>query len=122
MAFDVVVAEPAEFESWLAGQADPARDPVGPTAERGRELFLTHGCAACHVVRGTPARGVVGPDLTHVGSRLALAAATIPNEPDDFHRWIARTDDVKPGVLMPEYGMLPPEDLKALAAYLDGLE
>ena len=79
-------------------------------------------CAACHVIRGTPARGVVGPDLTHVGSRLALAAATIPNKPDDFHRWIARTDDVKPGVLMPEYGMLPPDDLKALAAYLDGLE
>jgi cytochrome c oxidase subunit 2 len=29
---------------------------------------------------------------------------------------------VKPGVHMPAFGMLPPEDLEALALYLEGLQ
>jgi cytochrome c oxidase subunit 2 len=64
----------------------------------------------------------VGPDLTHVGSRLSLGAATLSNDPEAFQRWIANTDHVKPGVHMPAFGMLPPEDLRALAAYLDALQ
>jgi cytochrome c oxidase subunit 2 len=122
MAFVVVVHEPDDFESWLRQQSEPARTPPGPLATRGREVFLSSGCGACHTVRGTAADGVIGPDLTHVGSRESLAAATLPNEPDDFRRWIARPDAVKPGVHMPHFNMLPPDDLDALAAYLDGLE
>ncbi|HEX2163708.1 MAG TPA: cytochrome c, partial [Thermoanaerobaculia bacterium] len=90
-------------------------------AARGGELFLAHGCGACHAVRGTPADGVVGPDLTHVGSRLTLAAGTLPNRRRDFRRWLAATGAIKPGVHMPAFGMLPDEDLAALAAYLEGL-
>ena len=122
MNFYVVVVEREDFARWLAHQRTPARPPAGALAARGRELFLANGCGACHTVRGTPADGVVGPDLTHVGSRVSLGAGILPNEPDDFRRWVARTDDVKPGVHMPAFGMLPPEDVRALAAYLDGLE
>jgi cytochrome c553 len=43
-------------------------------AGEGRELFFLNGCAACHAIRGTEARGKIGPDLTHVGSRLTLGA------------------------------------------------
>jgi cytochrome c oxidase subunit 2 len=122
MNFYVVVMEQDDFAGWLAHQAGPAQAPAGPLAARGQELFLANGCGACHAVRGTSADGVVGPDLTHVGSRLSLGAGVLPNEPDDFLRWIARTEDVKPGVHMPAFGMLPAEDLRALAVYLDGLE
>ena len=122
MSFYVVVQEPDEYERWLAEQGEPAREPDDPLAERGGELFLSNGCGACHVIRGTPARGLVGPDLTHVGSRLSLGAGILPNEPDAFVRWISRTDELKPGVHMPAFGMLPEEDLRAMAAYLDGLE
>ena len=73
-------------------------------------------------VRGTEADGVVGPDLTHVGSRVSLGAGILPNEPAALVRWIARTADVKPGVHMPAFGMLPQEDLRALAAYLKALQ
>jgi cytochrome c oxidase subunit 2 len=73
-------------------------------------------------VRGTPADGVVGPDLTHVGSRLSLGAGILPNEPEAFQRWIAHPDIIKPDVLMPAFGMLPLEESQALAAYLDGLQ
>jgi len=121
MAFNVVVQEREEFERWLAHQARPAEPPVEPTPARGQELFLANGCSACHTIRGTTAAGVIGPDLTHVGGRLSLAAGTLPNEPDDFRRWVAHTTDVKPGVLMPPFHMLPPDELQALAAYLKGL-
>ena len=110
-----------EFDRWLAEQAAPAQPPAEPLAVRGQSLFLADGCGACHTIRGTPAAGLIGPDLTHVGSRLGLAAATLPNGPDDFRRWVAHTTDVKPGVLMPPFHMLPPDELEALAAYLKGL-
>jgi cytochrome c oxidase subunit 2 len=122
MKFSVVVLEKHDFIRWLAHQAEPARTPAQPLARRGQELFLRDGCSACHAVRGTPAAGVVGPDLTHVGGREGLGAATLPNERDDFVRWLASTESLKPGVHMPAFGMLPAEDLQALAAYLDGLE
>ena len=122
MAFNVVVQEREEFDRWLAHQARPAEPPAEPTPARGQELFLANGCGACHTIRGTPAAGVIGPDLTHVGSRLSIAAGTLPNQPDDFRRWVAHTAGVKPGVLMPSFHMLPPDELQALAAYLKGLE
>lgn len=122
MKFSVVVLEKRDFIRWLDHQAEPARAPAQPLARRGQELFLRNGCSACHAVRGTPAAGVVGPDLTHVGGRRGLGAATLPNERDDFVRWLASTESLKPGVHMPAFGMLPAEELQALAAYLDGLE
>lgn len=122
MAFDVVVMEEAEFKQWLERQRAPAPEPVDPHAAFGRELFFANGCAACHAVRGTQARAVIGPDLTHVGSRLSLGAGIVPNDPDGFIRWLAHTDEVKPGVLMPHFGMLPPEELDALATYLEALK
>jgi cytochrome c oxidase subunit 2 len=122
MSFYAVVLEKADFVAWLEHQQKPAQSPAQPLADRGQELFLANGCGACHTVRGTPADGVVGPDLTHVGGRLSLGAGILPNEPDAFLRWIARTEHLKPGVHMPAFGMLPPEDLRALAVYLEGLQ
>jgi cytochrome c oxidase subunit 2 len=122
MNFDVVVLEKEEFARWLEHQRRPAQAPTAPLAARGHDLFLANGCGACHTIGGTAAVGRVGPDLTHVGSRLSLGAGILPNEPNDFLGWITHTDAVKPEVLMPSFGMLPPEELRALAAYLDGLE
>ena len=122
MSFYVVVQEPEELDRWMQQQAEPAQTPEQPLAIRGQDVFLSSGCGACHTIRGTPARGVVGPDLTHVGGRLSLGAGILENEPAEFLRWIARTEAVKPGVHMPAFGMLPQGDLRALAAYLNGLE
>lgn len=122
MSFHVVVQEREAFARWMERQGAPARPPAGARAARGRELFLANGCGACHTVRGTPADGVVGPDLTHVGSRVSLGAGVLRNEPGGFRRWIAGPEHVKPGVLMPAFGMLPPGELQALAAWLEELE
>jgi cytochrome c oxidase subunit 2 len=122
MSFYAEVMENDAFLQWLAHQASPARPPSDPIPALGREVFFASGCGACHAVRGTPASGVIGPDLTHVGSRLSLGAGILPNEPESFWRWVSRTEHIKPGVHMPAFGMLPPDELRALAAYLESLQ
>jgi cytochrome c oxidase subunit 2 len=122
MEFVAVVMERDAFDRWLRHQASPASPPATSIAQRGQRAFLRHGCGGCHVVRGTPANGPLGPDLTHVGSRLSLAAGTLPNTTPAFVRWISRTHAVKPEVLMPSYGMLSADDVAALAAYMESLQ
>ena len=122
MSFYVEVMEKAAFEDWLAHQAGPALPPADAQAARGAELFLANGCSACHTVRGTPAAGLIGPDLTHVGGRLSIAGGIMETTPDKLRDWLARTAHIKPGVHMPEFGMLPDAELEALAAYLHGLK
>lgn len=122
MGFKVMVMEQADFEAWLALQQAPASPPAGALAAQGYQVFLASGCGACHAVRGTPADGRLGPDLTHVGSRLSLGAGILANAPDDFRRWLVHTDHLKPQVNMPAFGMLPADEIDALVAYLDGLE
>jgi len=122
MSFPVLVLEPAEFTRWLEQQAEPASSPSAGEARRGGELFLENGCGACHSVRGGRADGVVGPDLTHVGSRSSLAAGLLANDADSFTRWVASTHELKPGALMPPFGMLAKQDLHAIGVYLDGLK
>ncbi|RWM25624.1 c-type cytochrome [Mesorhizobium sp.] len=54
--------------------------PTAPQdAGRGLSLFLRNSCGACHSIRGTDARGTIGPDLSHIGSRTAIGAGILPN-------------------------------------------
>lgn len=122
MAFPVVVSEPAELRRWIAGQAAPAVPPADAAAKHGEDVFLATGCGACHTVRGTSAKGIVGPDLTHVGSRRTIGAGRLPNEVDALRHWLARPDHLKPGVTMPRFNMLPEDDLRAIVTYLRGLQ
>lgn len=122
MMFPVVVETPEAFQGWLARQARPAVLPSDPVAAKGLQVFLSSGCGACHTIRGTAADGIVGPDLTHVGSRLSVGAGVLPIGVEALRRFIARTDELKPAVHMPAFGMLPAPDLNALAVYLKGLE
>jgi cytochrome c oxidase subunit 2 len=122
MAFSAVVMPPDAFEDWLEAEARDAAPPEGEAAGRGAALFRTEGCGACHTVRGTEAVGLVGPDLTHVGSRTTLGAGRLGATLDDFTAWIAHTDDLKPEVRMPTYDHLSDAQTRALATYLKGLE
>lgn len=121
MLLDVIVMEPAEFDAWLDVQREPAPAPASDVERRGRELFLASGCGACHTVRGTPAAGGVGPDLTHFGARPSLGAGTLPNNAATLTRWIEDPSQFKPEARMPAFGMLPDADVRAIAAYLSGL-
>jgi cytochrome c1 len=89
---------------------------------RGGQLFLGNGCGACHTIRGTAAHGAIGPDLTHVGSRLTVGAGLLPNTERALASFIARPDRLKSGIKMPNFDMLPPADIEAIAAYLKALQ
>lgn len=118
----VVAMPPPRFERWLQEQGAGAVPATEPLAMQGREAFLRNGCGACHAVRGTSAAGSVGPDLTHVGSRLELAAGALPNEAESLERWIAQPHAAKPGALMPDFDMLPPTEIRAISTWLRGLQ
>jgi len=122
MAFPVIVMEPDAFQTWLAAQARPALAPQSDAARRGASLFLSNGCGACHAIRGTEAAGAVGPDLTHVGSRLSIGAGTLPATAEAMAEWIAAPQHVKPGVRMPAFDVLGDEAIGLIAAYLSELQ
>jgi cytochrome c oxidase subunit 2 len=121
MAFFVLAQAPAEFEAWREAQRRPARAAVDELVLKGRNLFLAH-CAACHTVRGTHAAGVLGPDLTHVGSRVSIGAGILPNNRGAIGGWIASSQHIKPGNLMPSFERFSGEELGALAAYVESLK
>jgi cytochrome c oxidase subunit 2 len=121
MAMYVDAQQPADFQRWLRSQAAPAQAATAPAAQQGQQAFMSDACASCHTIRGTPAKGDVGPDLTHVGSRSTLAALTIPNNPAQLKRWLRDPSQVKPGSLMPDLG-LSQRDIDSLTSYLEGLK
>ena len=122
MALHVVAEEPAAFDAWLAAQARPAAAP-SPEVERGREAFLAHRCNACHTVRGVSEQSRLGPDLTHVGSRLHLGAGTVANDAAQLATWVAHTQQLKPGARMPSSGeRIGEADLQSIAAWLAQLK
>jgi cytochrome c oxidase subunit 2 len=121
MAFDVIALPRAEFEAWLDGAAQPAREPQDRTLREGRALFVSLGCGACHAVRGV-AEGRLGPDLTQVGARRTIGAGTIPGGVGNIAGWIASSQHLKPGNAMPSYDQLEGPQLRNLAAYLESLQ
>ena len=68
-------------------------------------------------VRGTPANGLFGPDLTHLMSRSTIGAGVAPNTPAALRDWVDDPARVKPGALMPAM-KLSPADLDLVTAYL----
>lgn len=123
MAFTVEAKEPADFESWLAsGRPTQAPATVAAEPSPGLSLFLRNGCAACHAIDGTPARGEIGPNLSAFGTRPTIAAGTLANTTENLVRFIQHPDAIKPGVRMPGFSMLPRDEVAAIAAYLKGLE
>ena len=73
-------------------------------------------------MRGTEAKGALGPDLTHVASRTHLAAGILPNNRENLADWVRASQRIKPGNLMPSMDVFSADDLGALAGYLDSLE
>ncbi|RUM95213.1 cytochrome c oxidase subunit II [Pseudaminobacter arsenicus] len=118
MAFSVVAMEPMAFGKWLSRCAKSSEN----VAAAGSDAFLANGCGACHTIKGTEATGVIGPDLSHVGSRRTLGAGILPNNEATIARFITEPDRIKPGVQMPAFGMLPHQDIETIAAYLKGLK
>ena len=73
---------------------------VGDPA-KGQQLVTRGSCIACHTIAGVPGMvSKIGPDLTHVGSRLTIGGGLFPNDTKHLAAWIKNARAMKPGVLM----------------------
>jgi cytochrome c oxidase subunit 2 len=121
MALWVVAEPPDRFKEWYSRQLQPAADPADPVRQRGQQVFMDYACVLCHTIQGTQAAGQVGPDLTHLASRLTIAAGTLPNNKGNLAGWITDPQSIKPGNHMATVPIRP-EDMQPLLEYLESLQ
>jgi cytochrome c oxidase subunit 2 len=120
MSIDVSAPAPDEFARWLDAQRTEAAEPATDIQRRGREVYLSSTCRACHAIQGTISAARLGPDLTHLASRPRIAAGTLPNDSASLAAWISDPQSIKPGTRMPATQLVA-ADLNALTAYLGNL-
>jgi cytochrome c oxidase subunit II len=124
MRLRVMVDPPADFDAWAARQTAPAApvDSSQALVLRGEEAFRkirtpgNHSCVACHTISGVSG-GVLGPNLSHVGSRTTVAGGTLPSDSAGLARWLSDPPGEKPGSLMPKID-LADDEIAVLIAYL----
>jgi len=121
MILYVVAEAPDKFRNWYRGQLQPASEPSDAVRAHGRQIFANYACVFCHTIRGTSASGQNAPDLTHFGSRLGIAANTLPNTLGNLGGWIVDPQGVKPGNHMATIAVKS-DDLQPLLEYLESLK
>ena len=121
MHFMVVALDPVDWGKWVEHEGSDAVKPSDSLTQAGQQVFLGTTCVYCHAIRGTPAAGEIGPDLTHLASRLTLAAGSLENNTGNLAGWIMDPQHIKPGALMPT-ATLSGQQLQELLAYLNSLK
>ena len=104
-----------EFKKWVAAQQKPA--VLDAAVNAGRNLFLSNACANCHTIRGTHAKGVFGPDLTHLMSRETIASGIQLNNKENLTQWVQDPQTIKEGCRMPDM-KLTSDSVEKIVAYL----
>jgi cytochrome c oxidase subunit II len=120
MILYVIALPPEEFQSWVDDRRTAVANVTEPAHGRGSQVFHTAGCSVCHTIRGTKANGKAGPDLTHMGSRRAIAGM-LTNTRGNLAGWIGDPQAIKPGVRMPRT-YLGADELLEVTDYLRSLE
>jgi cytochrome c oxidase subunit 2 len=123
MRLRVLVGSEPGFAAWVKDQqSGPATPAKGSPAEQGKAVYARSACIGCHTIQGV-SPGIIGPNLTHVGSRITIAGGIFPNDSAHLTSWIADAPALKPGSIMTR--MKPPltdADIAALVAYLQSLK
>ena len=123
----VVAQSKTDFDNWITAQQAPAPPPTSPAASAGAQVFTGARCVFCHTIRGTDDKPIdrsgvdLGPDLTHLSSRLTIAGGTLTQNTGNLAGWIVDPQHIKPGALMPNQ-YINSEDLQNLLAYLETLK
>jgi cytochrome c oxidase subunit 2 len=135
MALYVIAEDRGSFERWRQRQLQASVPPsqqlpqlpqlpqlaqLPLLAQQGSDVFISR-CSVCHTVRGTPAAGRLGPDLTHLMSRRTIASGMLPNNVGGLSGWVADAQAIKPGARMPTMD-LSPQELHAVVDYLETLQ
>jgi cytochrome c oxidase assembly factor CtaG len=87
------------------------------SVDRGGVAIRRYGCGSCHTIPGiTGARGLVGPPLAGIASRVYIGGV-LTNNPDNMIRWIENPQAIDPKTAMPYMGVTP-RDARDITAYL----
>jgi cytochrome c oxidase subunit II len=121
MRLTVIAESLDDYTKWVENEKSPSLPPADSIQQRGLSTFTNGSCILCHTIAGTEANGKMGPDLTHIGSRLTLAAGSLPHTSGNLAAWIVDPQRIKPGTKMPP-NPIQPADLQALIAYLENLQ
>ena len=124
MRFFVMAEDQDSFDKWVRNEKKDAAKPASVEEINGQRLFM-QGCNSCHVVQGSGAMGVVGPNLSHFGMRTSLGSALFTNDTEHLTKWLKDPQGMKPGNLMnlEQVNMvLSDSDIKNLTAYLQSLK
>jgi cytochrome c oxidase subunit 2 len=148
MEFYVKALSPNDYQTWLTGQQQAAQNSTDPNVQAGKALFTTGaGCAGCHGIVGVnlssfndpKASGLIGPNLTHFGSRRLIAGGVLAWDPQscqvtgtgndahivnqgscNLYKWLHDPQSVKPGNDM-NIRQLSDTEIAQLVAYLESL-
>jgi cytochrome c oxidase subunit 2 len=118
MLLRVIAQEQDDFNKWAAAEQRGAED--NPQLKQAKGTFESLACVNCHTVKGTPAIGRFGPDLTHLMSRQTLGAGVLTNTAENLRGWVNNPQDAKAGCLMPSM-KLTDRELDQVVAYLKAL-
>jgi cytochrome c oxidase subunit 2 len=124
MRMKLMVESPEDFARWTQGQKRAPAEPDSTTlAGQGKRIYATAACIGCHAIDGVSA-GIIGPNLTHVGSRTTIAGGLFPNTTDEMAKWIADAPGRKPGAIMFPLASLgiTQDQIPAIVAYLQSLK
>ena len=127
MRLRVMAQTPADFQTWAAGQQDPAAQPSEDVLAILQGTSTRQSCGGCHTISGVRLggveafQGIIGPNLTHFGSRTTFAGSIFPNTPQELAAWLRDPPARKAGADMPNLG-LSEQEIQALVTYLEGLK
>lgn len=121
MRIRVIAEDPAAFAAWAEDQQELGASSQIVSAQRGQQYVMNMPCANCHSIAGTSAHGLVGPDLTHLASRITLAAGRMQNTPAQLSAWLQDPDEWKPGSHMPNL-RLTDDQRNDIVQYLETLK
>jgi cytochrome c oxidase subunit 2 len=118
MIGDVVVMEPAQYQTWLSGG-----QPMGSLSQQGQGLFASLGCSTCHRLdtqgRGPNLIGVFGKPVLLEDGRTVTADENYVRE-SILSPAAKVVSGFKP--IMPTFqGIVSEEQLNALVAYVKSL-
>lgn len=113
--FNLSHAEASALAAYLSERVDAERFPTsahdggGRTeqVEEGRRLFASYQCLGCHALGSAGHR--IGPDLSHVGTRLRAAYLDV---------FLQNPDAIVPGTSMRDFDLWD-EERTALVAFLE---
>ncbi len=157
MSFNLIVDTVDGYNNWVHNEQAAAQNPNSSAAQAGLALFKgSGGCSGCHGIVGVnlsdyyhftsqlgggSSTGLVGPNLTHFGSRHLIAGGVLAWDPATcvvttgsdgkpiiqnesgcaLYQWLHDPQGVKPGNDM-NIRQLSDTEIAELVAYLESLQ